>query len=167
MKKLTITQLVKSITCMMVLLPSFAFAGHDHNHNHNHFTPALEALGHDIIGLTVCYNNGYLSDKDQEPAFKNLIAHAGVDAEELGMYYMNSLGEKAEEIMTSEQGRELWTETFCDDLTTVYLDIELLQEKQQHTNHDHHGHDHHHHHEELSAEMVEEDIARGRLLYIN
>ncbi|GLS90177.1 hypothetical protein GCM10007916_12440 [Psychromonas marina] len=155
-----------SIISIFILLPSLVNAT-EHNHNHNHFNPALEALGNDIISLTVCYNNGHLSEEDQEPAFINLINHANVDGEELGMYYMNSLGTKAEEIMASEQGQLLWNETFCNELTLTYLDVEKLKEKETH-NTAQHGHDHRNEeHSILSTDIVEQDIERGRLLYIN
>ncbi len=158
----TITAFVMST---FILFPSVSMAdGHDHNHNH--FNPALEALGNDIIGLTVCYKNGFLSDEDQEPAFKNLIAHAGVDGNELGMFYMNSLGAKAEAIMSSEEDSALWTESFCHTLTETYLDTEKLAQKKHHDHGHHHGHDHHHHHENVSQEVLENDIKQGRLLEI-
>lgn len=172
---LTTQKVSTMVIGLSLLLPTLAMAS-EHDHNHNHFNPALEALGNDIISLTVCYNNGYLSEQDQEPAFKNLIAYAGVDGEELGMYYMNSLGAKAEEIMTSEEGRTLWTQEFCSELTMVYLDVNQLEKKKQHVidhqDHDHshnhnHNHNHSHGHEALSADVIEEDVERGRLLRVN
>lgn len=153
--------LTKSIIGTCLLLPSLVMAT---EHNHNHFNPALEALGNDIISLTVCYNNGYLSEQDQEPAFTNLINYAGVDGEELGMYYMNSLGAKAEEIMTSEQGRVLWTAEFCDELTSAYLDTDTLAEKKS-NDLEHQGHAHGA--GVLSAEVIQQDVDRGRLLRVN
>lgn len=164
MNKLTIKTVIKSIIGTLLLVPSLIMAS-EHNHNHNHFNPALEALGNDIISLTVCYNNGYLSDQDQEPAFKNLITYAGVDGEELGMYYMNSLGAKAEEIMASEEGRTLWSEEFCGELTVTYLDVDKLQEMKNHDLEHQHGHDHGQ--GALSAEVIKEDVERGRLLRVN
>lgn len=158
-------RLTKSIISVLILLPSIVNAA-EHNHNHNHFNPELEALGNDIISLTVCYNNGHLSDEEQEPAFINLINHAKVDGEELGMYYMNSLGAKAEEIMGSEQGQLLWNEAFCNELTLTYLDVEKLKMAKVHNDHDH-AHNHNHQAQDLlSADIVEQDIERGRLLYI-
>ncbi|RJG42686.1 hypothetical protein D1Z90_12170 [Motilimonas pumila] len=146
----------------LLLSPSFATAA-EHNHNHNHFNPVLEALGNDIIGLTVCYRNGYLSEQDQEPAFQNLINYAGVDGQELGMYYMNSLGAEAEKIMSDEQDRALWTKDYCEELTTAYLYPHHLI-RWQHKNHDHDGHAHNH--ADISPEVLQQDIERGRLLRI-
>lgn len=131
------------------------------------------SLSNDIISLTVCYNNGYLSE--QEPAFKNLITYAGVGGEELGMYYMNSLGEKEEEIMASEQGHILWNKAFCNELTVTYLDADKLSEKKMHgLEHEHNnchndGQDHHHDHGQasLSADLIKEDVEHGQLLQIN
>ncbi|MEZ9698723.1 hypothetical protein AB4455_25315 [Vibrio sp. 10N.261.46.E12] len=159
------------IVLSALFLPLLATAA-EHNHSHSHFNPALEQLGNDIIGLTVCYKNGYLSDKDQEPAFMNLIKHAGVEGEELGMFYMDKLGPKAEQIMSDEQDRQLWNQEYCADLTETYLDVEqLAQTKAVHHDHshDHHGHSHGHHHDQgtLSPDVLEQDIERGRLLSIN
>lgn len=148
----------------LVLTPSIAMAGdHHHQHNHNHFNPVLEALGTDIVGLTVCYRNGFLSDEDQEPAFQNLINYAGVDGQELGMFYMNSLGAYAEKIMSDDEGRALWTQEYCHELTTAYLYPHQLI-RWQHKNHDHDGHAHNH--ADISPEVLQQDIERGRLLRI-
>ncbi|MEZ9912950.1 hypothetical protein AB4346_09045 [Vibrio breoganii] len=159
--------------------PALVVAG-EHNHSHNHYSPALEQLGNDIVGLTVCYKNGYLTNEDQEPAFINLISHADVTGEELGMFYMDKLGQKAETIMSDDASRLLWTEDFCSDLTDLYLDPDkLAEERKVNFNHiDHHGHDHGHSHAHdhdhnhdghgvLSAEVIQQDIERGRLLSIN
>lgn len=159
----------------LLLSPALLFAS-EHGHSHNHFSPTLEATGNDIISLTVCYKNGYLTDQDQEPAFKNLIKHTGATGEELGMFYMDSLGAKAEMIMSDDSSRALWSEDFCSELTATYLDENKLQQKialhathhDVHHSHDHHNHDHGEHKQNrLSAEMLEEDVARGRLLSIN
>ncbi|PMJ88719.1 hypothetical protein [Vibrio sp. 10N.261.55.A7] len=161
------------LTCSL-MAPMVAISA-EHNHSHNHFNPALEQLGNDIIGLTVCYKNGYLSDEEQEPAFTNLISHADVSGEELGMFYMDKLGPKAEEIMGDKDASALWTEDYCSDLTQVYLDTDQLAhtKNQQHDHsHDHghsHGHNHGHshgEHVEVSAETLEHDIQQGRLLSI-
>lgn len=156
------------IIAVSLLSPTIAMAAGQHGHNHNHFNPALEQLGNDIIGLTVCYKNQYLSDTDQEPAFKNLIKHAGVTGEELGMYYMDSLGAKAEAIMGDDDARALWTKDYCNELTQTYLDEEKLT-AYIHANQDHdhnHGHSHVHSQGPLSAEIRQQDIERGRLLAI-
>ncbi|WP_199711781.1 hypothetical protein [Alginatibacterium sediminis] len=154
-----------SLVVMFVCAPSVAIAsghGATHNHSHNHYNPALEALGNDIIGLTVCYKNGYLSNEDQEPAFSNLVNYAGVAGEELGMFYMDKLGPKAELIMADESARVLWHEDFCNELTQTYLDDEQLESGHHHF--DGHGHDHGH--GVLSAEIVAQDVERGRLLRV-
>ncbi|WP_261817000.1 hypothetical protein [Vibrio gallicus] len=160
------------IACTLSV-PTLAVAD-EHNHSHNHYSPALEQLGNDIIGLTVCYKNGYLTDENQEPAFTNLISHADVTGEELGMFYMDKLGQKAESIMGDEQSRLMWTEDFCSDLTATYLDLDkLAQAREVSFDHsDHHGHDHGHSHGHeghgvLSPEVIEQDIERGRLLSIH
>lgn len=140
-----------------------------HNHSHNFFNPALEQLGNDIIGLTVCYKNGYLSDEEQEPVFTNLIEYADVSGEELGLFYMDRLGQKAEEIMSNEEGRLIWDEQFCSNLTESFLDHDKLAAKaHNHDHHDHsHDHGHHHGHQELDPEIAAQDLERGRLLSIN
>ncbi|OIQ26456.1 hypothetical protein [uncultured Vibrio sp.] len=166
MKNITKTLL---ITCAL-MTPTLLVAA-EHNHSHNHFNPALEQLGNDIIGLTVCYKNGYLSDQDQEPAFDNLINYADVSGEELGLFYMDKLGPKAEKIMSDDEARTLWTEDYCSDLTNVYLDTDkLAQSKHEHHDHSHdHGHHHGHNHGEhveVSADVLEHDVQRGRLLSI-
>ncbi|MFA0088178.1 hypothetical protein ACE1OE_15755 [Vibrio sp. E150_011] len=155
-----------TLACLLVT-PTMAVA-EGHNHSHNHFSPALERLGDDIIGLTVCYRNGYLSDEDQEPAFTNLINQANATGEELGMFYMDKLGPKAETIMGDDNARALWSQDFCSDLTTTYLDADELAKSKNHQ-HDHtHAHEHHNHdHADLSADIVQQDIERGRLLSIN
>lgn len=154
--------ITKTIISILLFAPTIILA-EEHNHSHNHFSPTLERSGDDIIGLTVCYKNGYLSDEDQEPAFKNLIKHAGATGEELGMYYMDSLGAKAEGIMADDESRALWTNEFCDELTQTYLDEQKLQAKNSHSQH----HNSNHGHGILSPEIVEQDIQRGRLLSIN
>jgi hypothetical protein len=157
------------IIACSIAAPSLAFAD-GHNHSHNFFNPALEQLGNDIIGLTVCYKNGYLSDSVQEPVFENLIDYADVTGEELGLFYMDRLGQKAEEIMGDEEGRLIWDQQYCANLTDSFLDTDKLAAK-AHNNHGHshdHGHDQgHHHHDELDPEIAALDLERGRLLSIN
>ncbi|GLS84783.1 hypothetical protein [Paraferrimonas haliotis] len=133
----------------------------EHNHSHNHYNPKLEALGSDIIGFTVCYKNGHMSDSQQEVAFQNLVEHVGVTGQELGLYYMDKLGAKAEQIMSDEQGRQLWDESYCHELTTVYQNPQSLFERGG-ASVDEHNHSHHHHHDEVS----EHDIEQGRLLAV-
>ncbi len=129
------------------------------NHSHNHFNPKLEALGNDVIGLTVCYKNGFLSDQQQDLAFVNLIKYAGVSGEELGMYYMENLGQKAEQIMSDPEGSELWSQEYCHGLITSHSNTEGLEEAA------HHPLDRHDH-GVLAPEIVIQDIERGRLLMI-
>ncbi|CAH0991241.1 hypothetical protein SIN8267_01343 [Sinobacterium norvegicum] len=147
------------ITAALLLTPTVVIAGE--GHNHNHFNPALEASGNDIIGLTVCYNNGFVSDPEQQIAFENLVANAGVSGEELGMFYMNSLGQKAEAIMADPDGSALWSAQYCSDLVADYSTPENIDERGHHPLD---GHDHGH--GELDAETVATDIERGRLLPI-
>ena len=153
--------LTKSMISTLFLIPSLVFAT-GHNHSHNHFNPALEQLGNDIISLTVCYRNGHLSDEDQEPVFTNLINHADVTGEELGMYYMDSLGAKTEAIMSDDENRILWTQGYCSELTDDYLNITKLEKKTQ-------GHTHNHSNDDnqLDPKIIQQDIDRGRLLSIN
>ncbi|MEZ9256023.1 hypothetical protein AB4125_00365 [Vibrio splendidus] len=168
---------IKLLAIACVLLTPMLVAAAEHNHSHNHFNPELEKLGDDIIGLTVCYKNGHLSDENQEPAFMNLINHANVEGEDLGMYYMDKLGPKAEQIMSDDDARRLWTQDYCADLTDTYLDSDkLAQRSNEHQSHSHghdHGHHHNHHnhdhhgHGDLTPEVLEQDIERGRLLSIN
>ncbi|GAD90502.1 hypothetical protein VHA01S_046_00110 [Vibrio halioticoli NBRC 102217] len=164
------------IICSL-LAPTFALAD-GHNHSHNFFNPKLEQLGNDIIGLTVCYKNGYLSDAEQEPVFENLIEYAQVSGEELGLFYMDRLGQKAEEIMSDEQGRQIWDQTYCAELTDSFLDTDKLAQKSMHNeahhhhhddhhSHSHdHGHSHGHHNENIDPETAQQDLERGRLLSI-
>ncbi|NRB25790.1 hypothetical protein [Shewanella sp.] len=152
--------LLKSIFSVFILLPGLAFAV-EHNHNHNHFNPKLELLANDIIGITVCYNNGFISDQQQEPAFVNLIEYTGVTGAELGMYYMNSLGKKAEQIMSDPDSSLLWHEAYCENLAANYLDLDELHDRAEQA-----LATQGHHRTVLSPEIVKQDIERGRLLTI-
>ncbi|UGA53477.1 hypothetical protein [Vibrio sp. VB16] len=156
------------ILCSLTVPVTVSAAAHDHSHNH--YNPTLEQLGNDIVGLTVCYKNGYLSNEAQEPAFTNLINHADVSGEELGMYYMDKLGPKAEQIMSDEESRMLWNEAYCSELTSTYLDSNKLAEVKKTNHHDQNAHNHGHDnsgHEMLKEETIQQDIERGRLLSIN
>lgn len=148
-----------NLLILTILTVSISFQTHAEG-NHNHFNPKLESLGNDIIGLTVCYRNELLSNNDQETAFENLIAHSDVTGEELGMYYMDSLGEKTEKIMADAKSRQLWSRAYCSELISDYLDLEKLKMRTGH-NIDSHGH------EDATSEVFQQDIERGRLLSIN
>lgn len=161
--------LLKPLLITCAIATPFSAISAEHNHSHNFFNPALEQLGNEIIGLTVCYKNGYLSDEVQEPVFANLIDYADVTGEELGLFYMDRLGQKAEEIMGDDEGRLIWDQTYCADLIDSYLDEHKLAAKANNNPHDH-SHDHHHghhHHDELDPEIAAQDLERGRLLSIN
>lgn len=156
------------VLCSLAVPATVSAATHDHSHNH--YNPTLEQLGNDIVGLTVCYKNGYLSNEAQEPAFANLINHASVSGEELGMFYMDKLGPKAEQIMSDDESRMLWNKAFCSELTDTYLDSNKLAEVKKTNNNDQNTHNHEHDHSEhavLQAETIQQDIERGRLLSIN
>ncbi|MCG9731514.1 hypothetical protein L1D44_17105 [Shewanella sp. Isolate13] len=132
-----------------------------HNHSHNHFNPALEQRGDEIIGLTVCYKNGYLADNEQEVVFSNLIELVGVTGEELGMYYMDSLGAEAEIIMSNDEARSLWDKQYCGELITSYLDKQQLEAKRNEQIGSMYETDH-----TVSPELLQQDIEQGRLLSI-
>jgi hypothetical protein len=53
-------------------------------------------------------------------AFVNLVNNAGVSGEELGMLYINSLGKKAEAILTDPNDSALWSTKYWLDLVTDY-----------------------------------------------
>lgn len=163
-------KLLKPLIILCSLTTPLLASAEGHNHSHNFFNPALEQLGNDIIGLTVCYKNGYLSDEEQEPVFNNLIGYADVTGEELGLFYMDRLGQKAEEIMSDDEGRLIWDKQYCASLIDSFLDHDKLVAK-AHQDHDHshdHGHHHDHHgHEELDPEVAAQDLERGKLLSIN
>ncbi|MFC1236341.1 hypothetical protein [Vibrio sp. F74] len=165
---------MKRISTSLLILCSMAVAANvsaaTHDHSHNHYNPTLEQLGNDIVGLTVCYKNGYLSNEEQEPAFTNLINYADVSGEELGMFYMDKLGPKAEQIMSDDESRMLWNEAFCSELTSTYLDNNKLAKVKKTNHHDQNAHNHRHDdsgHETLKEEMIKQDIEHGRLLSIN
>ncbi|MEH6453454.1 MAG: hypothetical protein V7782_10505 [Psychromonas sp.] len=92
--------------------------------NDQQLNQELDGFFDDIIGLAVCIENDYIAADEQQPAFDNLIYHAGLTSTELGKYDTDNLVDKAQEIILSGDSKKIWNEQACDQLLTTYLNSE-------------------------------------------